>query len=62
MLPGATGLTAEEAGALYNYLILARGGAFGVHNPIYSRQLIYDSYKAVSVGGVEPPTLMGARP
>ena len=62
VLPGATGLTAEEAGALYNYLILARGGAFGVHNPIYSRQLIYDSYKAVSVGGVEPPTLMGARP
>jgi trimeric autotransporter adhesin len=36
-------LTANQAGALYNYLVLARGSAWGVHNPVYTKQLIYDS-------------------
>jgi hypothetical protein len=62
VLPGATGLTGDQAGAVYNYLMLARGGAFGVHNPIYARQLIYDSYKAVSPSNEAPPTLGGDRP
>jgi hypothetical protein len=41
-------LTADQAGALYNYILIARGGAFGVHNPKYVKQLIYDSYEAIT--------------
>ena len=51
--PGTTGLSGDQAGAVYNYLLMARGAAGGVHNPIYVRQLIYDSYFAVM--GVAPP-------
>jgi hypothetical protein len=54
-MPGVTGLTADQAGALYNYLILARGSAGGVHNPIYVRQLVYDSVLAVT--GSAPATI-----
>jgi hypothetical protein len=36
-------VTADVAGALYNYFVLARGSALGVHNPAYTRQLIFDS-------------------
>ncbi|HET7541753.1 MAG TPA: hypothetical protein VFK05_17885 [Polyangiaceae bacterium] len=43
-------LPADTAGALYNYFLTARGSGFGVHNPKYTTQLIYDSIKAV--GGV----------
>jgi hypothetical protein len=53
--PGATGLTPDEAGALYNYLLLARGSAGGVHNPVYVRELIYDSVKAIT--GLPPATI-----
>jgi hypothetical protein len=53
-VPGLT-LTANQAGALYNYILIARGGAFGVHNPKYVKQLIYDSYDAIT--GTAPPTL-----
>jgi hypothetical protein len=53
--PGATGLSADTAGALYNYLLVARGSANGVHNPVYTRELIYDSYK--SLVGTAPTTL-----
>lgn len=45
--PGATGLTGDRAGALYDYLLLARGSGYGVHNPTYSRQLLYDSIVAM---------------
>ncbi len=38
---------ADTAGALYNYLILARGSGGGVHNPVYVRELVYDSYFAL---------------
>lgn len=58
-MPGVTGLTADQAGAVYNYLILARGSAGGVHNPIYVRQLVYDS--VLSVTG-SPPATLPARP
>jgi hypothetical protein len=44
----ATGLTAAQAGAVYNYLLIARGGAGGIHNPLYVRQLIFDSYFALT--------------
>jgi hypothetical protein len=58
--PGATGLTADEAGALYNYLLMARGSGMGVHNPHYVRQLLHDSYSALSGG--EPPATIPVRP
>jgi hypothetical protein len=41
-------LTGDQAGALYNYIVVARGGAYGVHNPKYIAQLLYDSYFALS--------------
>ena len=51
-VPGATlegGLmTQDQAGALYNYILVARGGAYGVHNPKYVGELLYDSYFALS--------------
>jgi len=56
--PGGPPLTAAQAGALYNYMIVARGGALGVHNPRYVKQLVYDSF--VAVVGTPPLTL--ARP
>jgi hypothetical protein len=37
-------MTSDQAGALYNYLIVSRGGAYGVHNTTYIAQLLYDSY------------------
>lgn len=57
--PGVTGLTADEAGALYNYLILARGAALGVHNPVYVRELVYDSVVALTGA---PPASIPTRP
>ena len=41
-------LSADYAGALYNYLLIVRGSGMGVHNPVYVRQLIYDSIVAVT--------------
>jgi hypothetical protein len=52
---GTAHLTADQAGALYNYLVVARGGAFGVHNPKYVKQLIFDSYFAIK--SLPPTTL-----
>lgn len=57
--PGSMGLTGDRAGAVYNYLLMARGGAGGIHNPIYVRQLIFDSYFAV-VGSA--PSTIPVRP
>jgi hypothetical protein len=51
----ASGLTAGEAGAVYNYLLLARGAAGGIHNPVYHRQLIFDSYFAIAKAN--PPSI-----
>jgi hypothetical protein len=55
-------LTANEAGALYNYFIIARGGAMYTHNSVYTKQLLLDSYRAVT--GTASDTLpgIGARP
>jgi hypothetical protein len=58
-MPGVT-LTAAQAGAMYNYILVARGGAYGVHNPLYEKQLMYDSYTAVT--GSPPPTFISGRP
>ena len=57
--PGGAPLTASEAGALYNYLLIARGGAGGVHNPLYVMQLMFDSYVALTGN---PPSTMLTRP
>lgn len=51
-----TALSADIAGAVYNYLLLARGSASGVHNPLYTRQLVFDSYKAIK--SAPPPSLL----
>lgn len=52
-------LDAATAGALYNYLIIARGGDFGVHNPTYTKQLLWDSIKQIKGSN---PTSMTSRP
>lgn len=52
-------LTGDQAGALYNYLLVARGGARGVHNPLYVKQLLWDSVKAITGSA---PTSMPVRP
>jgi len=41
-------LTQDQAGALYNYILVARGGAYGIHNTKYIAQLLYDSYFALT--------------
>lgn len=50
-------IPADVAGALYNYLIVARGSALGVHNPRYVGQLIYDSIEAAGgdLSGITRP-------
>lgn len=50
---GSPALTAAQAGAVYNYILVARGGAMGVHNPKYVAQLLVDSYAALP--GPLPP-------
>lgn len=52
----AAGLTGPQAGAVYNYLLIARGGAGGIHNPLYVRQLIFDSYFELT--GDPPPSML----
>jgi hypothetical protein len=41
-------LTQDQAGALYDYILVAKGGASGVHNPVYIAQILYDSYSALT--------------
>ena len=55
----ANALTADEAGAMYNYLLLASGSAGGIHNPVYTRQLLWDSIRAVTSAN---PTTLASRP
>ena len=55
----ATGLTADQAGALYDYFLVARGAASGVHNPAYTKQLIYDAVFALKGAA---PNAIPARP
>jgi hypothetical protein len=53
---GGVTLTQDQAGARYNYLLIARGGASGVHNTTYIAQLLYDSYSAftgLTFGGLD---------
>lgn len=50
---------APEAGALYNYLIIARSKDFGVHNPTYAKQLLWDSIRQLKGAN---PTSLPSRP
>jgi hypothetical protein len=52
-------LSQDQAGALYDYILVARGGASGVHNPIYVAQILYDSYEALAGAAL---TAFPARP
>ncbi|HMJ13771.1 MAG TPA: hypothetical protein VK524_20280 [Polyangiaceae bacterium] len=45
--PADPPVSPDKAGAVYNYLIIARGSAGGIHNPLYTRQLIWDSLQAI---------------
>jgi hypothetical protein len=49
-------MTANLAGALYDYLIVARDASLGAHNPRYTRQLIFDAYFALT--GLPPTTIV----
>jgi len=59
--PGSNGaggnqvLDADTAGALYNYLIVARSKDLGVHNPTYEKQLLWDSIEKIT--GTSPTSL-----
>jgi hypothetical protein len=44
---GAAPLTANEAGALYNYFLVSRGSGYAIHNPLYVNQLLFDSIEAL---------------
>ena len=52
-------LDAATAGALYNYLIIARSKDLGVHNPTYEKQLLWDSIRQMTK---VDPTSLPARP
>ena len=54
-----TGLTADQAGALYDYFLVVRGAASGVHNPFYTKELVYDA--VFSLKGAAPAAIP-ARP
>jgi hypothetical protein len=47
------------AGALYDYLLVARGKDLGVHNPTYAKQLLWDAIEQIES---MPPTSLPARP
>lgn len=56
--PGAP-VNAATAGAVYNYLLVARGKDLGVHNPRYTKQLLWDSIRAIKG---TTPTFLASRP
>ena len=47
-------LTQDQAGALYNYILVARGGAYGVHNPKYVGEILFDSATALGLNPLFP--------
>ena len=53
---GTLHLTPDQAGAVYDYLIVARDASLGAHNPKYTRQLIFDAYFAMT--GLPPTTIV----
>ena len=62
-VPRSGTVDAEVAGAVYNYLLVARGKDLGVHNPRYTKQLLWDSIRLIRNkygGGV--PVFLATRP
>ena len=53
---GTLHLTPDQAGALYDYLIVARDKSRGAHNPKYTMQIMYDAYVATT--GMPPTTII----
>jgi hypothetical protein len=53
-------VTTAQAGAVWNYLTIARGGGNGSHNPAYIRQLLWDSITAM--GATPTSKFATARP
>jgi hypothetical protein len=53
---GTLHLTTDQAGGLYDYLIVARDKSLGAHNPKYTRQIMYDAYFATT--GMAPTTIV----
>jgi len=56
--PTRPAVQGPTAGALYNYFVMARASALGVHNPSYTGQILYDSIEAVGgdlTGLIRPP-------
>jgi hypothetical protein len=52
------GVSGAIAGPLYNYFVMARGSALGVHNPSYTQQIVYDSIEGIGgdlAGLTRPP-------
>jgi len=41
-----TGVDGPTAGALYDYFLVARASAYGVHNPYYVQEIAYDAIQA----------------
>ena len=50
---------APTAGAIYDYFLIARSKDFGVHNPTYAKQLLFDAIKTIKGTA---PTSLPARP
>lgn len=48
-----------DAGVLYNYLLIARGKDLGVHNPSYTKQLLFDGISRLTGN---PPVTLPVRP
>jgi len=59
--PGGANLVidAPTAGALYNYFVVARSKDLGVHNPTYTKQLLWDSIRHLKG---QNPTSLPSRP
>ncbi|MCA9587085.1 MAG: hypothetical protein KC657_17270 [Myxococcales bacterium] len=55
----AAPLDEATAGVLYNYLLIVRGKDLGVHNPTYTKQLLFDGI--VKLTG-NPPVALPVRP
>lgn len=55
--PGGANLVldAPTAGALYNYFVVARSKDLGVHNPTYTKQLLWDSIRQIK--GTNPTSI-----
>ena len=59
VLPTATLVVGPDAGAVYDYFLVARSKDLGVHNPTYVKQLLWDSIRQITAAA---PTSLPTRP